>query len=80
MINSLGTLNTNMAMASKKNVNRVPLEVSIHWRYLHQDGHKTWKDISQMKKYSKYSKATICRHMKKSIDETSPQQCLKGVK
>ena len=42
-----------MAMASKKNVNRVPLEVSINWRYLHQDGHKTWKDISQMKKYSK---------------------------
>jgi len=33
----------------------------------HQDGHKTWKDISQMKKYSK---ATICRHMKKGIDDT----------
>jgi len=68
--NSLGALHTNIVMASKKVANRVPLEVSIHWRYLHQDGRKTWKDISHMKKYSKYSKATICRHMKKSIGDT----------
>ena len=65
--NSVGTVNTNIAMASKKGPNRVPLEVSIHWGYLHQDGCKTWKDISHMKNYSK---ATISRHMKKSIGDT----------
>ena len=46
---------------------RVPLDVSIHWRYLHQDAGKTYSEISKMRSYWKYSKATICRHMKKNI-------------
>lgn len=50
--------------------NTVPLEVSIHWRYLHQDAKKTWAQIQRhTKAYAKFSKATICRHMKKSIHE-----------
>ena len=53
----------------KKVLQRVSLEVSIHWRYLHQDGRKTWLEISKMKSYRKRSKATICRHMVKKIDD-----------
>ena len=57
-------------MAGKFKRSRVHLEVSIHWRYLHQDQEKTWKEIARMKDYKKYSKATICRHMKKPINDT----------
>ena len=39
------------------------LEVSIHWRYLHQDRRKPWLEISKMKSCGKYSEATICRHI-----------------
>ena len=49
---------------------RVPFAVSLHWRYLHQDKMKTWKEIASMKDYKKYSKATICRHMKRKIDDS----------
>lgn len=49
---------------------RVPLVASLHWRYLHQDGMKTWKEIASMKDYKKYSKATICRHMRRKIDDS----------
>ena len=52
-----------------KNFKRVPLDVSIHWRYLHQDAGKTYSEISKMKSYRKFSKATICRHMKKNIGD-----------
>ena len=31
---------------------------------------KTWKEIAIMKDYKKYSKATICRHMKRKIDDS----------
>ena len=54
-------------MANK--LQRVPLDVSIHWRYLHQDAGKTYSEISKMRSYWKYSKATICRHMKKNIGD-----------
>ena len=56
---------------STKKINFVPLEVSVHWRYLHQDLGKTWKEIHSDKKkgYHKFSKATICRHMKKGITD-----------
>ena len=57
-----------------KNLQRVSLEVSIHWRYLHQDGGKTWFEISKMKSYGKYSKATICRHMVKNIGDLVPDK------
>ena len=55
----------------KPTVNRVPSEVSIHWRYLHQDKGLSWKEIHEDRKrgYHKFSKATICRHMKKPIGE-----------
>ena len=52
-------------MANK--LQRVPLDVSIYWRYLHQDAGKTYSEISKMRSYWKYLKATICRHMKKNI-------------
>ena len=55
-----------------KNLQRVPLEVSIHWHYLHQDGGKTWFEISKMKSCGKYSKTTICRHMVKNIGDLIP--------
>ena len=52
-----------------KKLQRVPLDVSIHWHYLHQDAGKTYSEISKMRPYWKYSKATICRHMKKNIGD-----------
>ena len=57
-----------------KNLQRVSLEVSIHWRYLHQDAGKTWFEISKMKSYGKYSKAIICRHMVKNIGDLVPDK------
>ena len=48
---------------------KVPISVSIHWRYLHKDLGKTCNQIMAMKKYKRYSKATICRHIKKPTDE-----------
>ena len=57
---------------NKIKLNKVPEKVSLHWRYLHQDLGKTWREISehkQNKTYKSYSKSTICRHMKKPIDE-----------
>ena len=57
-----------------ENLQRFPLGVSIHWRYLHQDGGKTWFEISKMKSYGKYSKATICRHMVKIIGDLVPDK------
>ena len=46
-----------------------PLHASINWRYLHQEAVKAYSEISNMKSYWKYSKATICRHMKKNIGD-----------
>ena len=46
---------------------RFPLEVSINWHYLYQDAGKIYSEISNMRSYWKYSKATICKHMKKNI-------------
>ena len=57
-----------------KTLQRVPLEVSIHLHYLHQDAGKTWSEISKMKSYGKFSKATICRHMVKKIDDIVPDK------
>ena len=52
-----------------KKLQRVPLDASIHWRYLHQDTGKTYSEISKMRSYWKYSKANIYRHMKKNIGD-----------
>ena len=52
-----------------KYLQRVPLDVSINWRYLHQDAGKTDSEISDMRSYWKYSKANVCRHMKKNIGD-----------
>ena len=43
----------------------VSLGVSIHWRYLHQDGRFKWHE--NLRDYRKYSKATICRYMNRLI-------------
>ena len=56
-----------MTKSVKKVLQRVSLEVSIHWRYLHQDGRKTWLEISKMQSYGNYSKPTISGHMVKNI-------------
>ena len=42
-----------------KYLQRVLLDVSINWRYLHQDAGKPYLEISNMRSYWKYSKATI---------------------
>ena len=55
-----------------KSMTKVPPKVSIHQRYLHQDSRKTWLEISKMKSYGKYSKATICRNMVKNIGDLVP--------
>ena len=47
---------------------RVPLDESINWCYLHQDAGKTYQ-ISSMISYWKYSKAIVCRNMKKNIGD-----------
>ena len=52
-----------------KNLQRVQLDVSINWHYLYQDVRKTYSKISKMRSYWKYSKANICRHMKKNIGD-----------
>ena len=49
-----------------KNLQEVPLDVSINWHYLHQDPGKTYSEISKMRSCWKYSKANIFRHMKKN--------------
>ena len=55
---------------NNKTVKRtVPIEFSIHWRHLHQDFGKTWREISGLYTYKNFSKATICRHMKKLLGE-----------
>ena len=46
---------------------RVPFDVSINWCFLHHDAQKTYSDISNMRSYRKYPKATIYRHMKNNI-------------
>ncbi|CAB3990415.1 Hypothetical predicted protein [Paramuricea clavata] len=33
-------------------------------------GKRTWKEIANVKDYNKYTKATICRHMKRKIDDS----------
>ena len=52
-----------------KYIQTVPLDVSINWRYLHQDAGKIYSEISKMRSYWRCSKATICRHMKKNIGD-----------
>ena len=37
-----------------KYLQRVPLDVSIKWYYLHQDARKTYSEISKMRSYWKY--------------------------
>ena len=63
-----------MTKSMTKILQRVPLEVSIHWCYLHQDGRKTWLEISKMKSYVKHSKATICRYIVKNIGDLVPDK------
>ena len=54
-----------------KYLQRVSLDVSFNWRYLYQDVGKTYLEIeiTKMRSYWKYSKATICKYMKKKIGD-----------
>ena len=52
---------TNINMV--KNLQRVPLDVSINWRYLHQGAGKKYSEIPKMRSYWKDSKENTCRHM-----------------
>ena len=54
-----------------KYLQRVSLDVSICWRYLYQDVGKTYLEIeiTKMRSYWKYSKATICKYMRKKIGD-----------
>ena len=61
-----------------KYLQRVLLDVSTNWRYLRQDAGKTYSEISKMRSYWKYSKATICRHMKKNIADLVPMKDYSG--
>ena len=45
----------------------IPLEVSLHLRYLFQDGGKTGKQL--VKRYPQYSRSSIYRHMRLPIGE-----------
>ena len=58
-----------MESKPKRKLNRVPLQFSIHWRYLHQDLGKKWYEIQRLPAYRKISKATVCRHMNKAIGD-----------
>ena len=44
---------------------KIPLNVSIHLKYLHQD--KDLKENELLKRYPMHSKATIYRHVSKPI-------------
>ena len=54
-----------MKTTSKKKQNRIPINISIHLRYLYQDKHIRGKEL--LKLYPKYSKASIYRHARKPI-------------
>ena len=63
-----------------KNLQRVLLKVSTHWFYLHQDAVIIYSEIYLLKKMKlnwKYSKATICRNMKKNICKSTNQLVVK---
>ena len=66
---SLDNKNMNKNNQVRK-LHAVPLTVSIHWRHLHQDMKRTCTEIAAMEGYGKFSKATICRHMKKTFIDT----------
>ena len=44
---------------------KMPMEVAVHLKYLHQDGGVSGRDL--VKRYPQYSKSSIYRHMKRPI-------------
>ena len=56
-----------MGPAKKCRYEQIPADVSLHIRYLHQDKGVRGKDLR--KRYKKYSKTSIYRHMVKPIGE-----------
>ena len=52
-----------------KYLQNVSLDVYINWCCLHQDAGKNYSEISNMRSYLKYSKATICRRMKRNTGD-----------
>ena len=63
-----------MTKAMQKVLQRVPLQIPVHWRHLHQDGRNTWFESSKMESYEKYSKATLCRNVVKNIGDQVPHK------
>ena len=50
----------------KKKYNKIPLEASIHLKYLHQD---LGFSLAQLcKRYQSYAKTSIFRHMKLPVE------------
>jgi len=56
---------------NKKGTNKVPVDISVHLKYLYQD--KGIKGAELLKKYPQFSKATIYRHAKAPIGQTKPK-------
>ena len=51
---------------------RIPLQVSMLLRYLHQEKGETLKHLQEM--YPQFKKTTIFRHMKKPLNETAEKK------
>ena len=57
-------LNLKQDTIAFKYLQRVPLDISIHRCYLHQDAGRAYSEISIMESHRLYSEANICRHTK----------------
>lgn len=58
--------------------NKIPLKLSIHLRYLHQDGKIIGKDL--VKRFPQYSRRSIYRHtsLTLSLDKADKRKLNKG--
>ena len=56
-----------MMSNDKQKYKKVPIDVSIHLRYLHQDLGLSLKELQN--RYPKYKKTSIHRHSKKPFDK-----------
>ena len=54
-------------MNTNKKYRKIPLDVSIHLRYLYQDKKENLKDL--MKRYPQYARTSIFRHSKVPIGD-----------
>ena len=61
-----------LSNSTKNQIQKVPFEVFVHTRYLHQDMGMTTRDI--IKKYPQYSKSSTYRHANKSLGVVKGQK------